>query len=130
MRSRFYRRIGAYLGLLAILMMTLAPAVSHALAGSGEITHGSHGSACDAQLPHLPRDSAPDTGDISHSSALHWQCCGYCNLAAHLPILPSVESDFAITVWIIQHRVATTFESLRRIEPRTSAQPRAPPTSS
>jgi hypothetical protein len=55
------------------------------------------------------------------------QDCGYCGLLAHMPTVPSVPALFSITVQVIQHRVATRFESVRRVEPLTSAQPRAPP---
>jgi hypothetical protein len=126
MRRRLFLKVGSYLGLLAILMMTLAPAISHALADSREAALHS-----DAGCPeHDSADGAPATDDASHAPALHWHACGYCGLAAHLPVLPSVEPEFALTVWSIQHRVVTTFESIARMELRSSAQPRAPPVSS
>ncbi|WP_371881504.1 DUF2946 domain-containing protein [Caballeronia sp. S22] len=126
MLSRFHRKIGCLLGLLAILMSTLAPTVSHALAASRDGTALS-GALCSAQsTPGDPLGSR----DVSHSLASHWQACGYCNLLAHMPALPSVQPTFAVTVWAIQHRVATRFESVRRVLPFTAAQPRAPPVSS
>lgn len=126
MRSRFFRRVGSYLGLLAILMMTLAPTISHALAhGHEDMQHADMGCP-----EHDATDGTAHTHDSPHAPTLHWQSCGYCGLAAHLPMLPGVEPDFALTVWSIQHRVTTPFESLARIEPRRSAQPRAPPASS
>ena len=53
--------------------------------------------------------------------------CGYCSLLAHMPAVPSVEALFVVTVRALQHTVATRFESVRRVEPLTFAQPRAPP---
>ena len=103
MRSRFFRSVGSYLGLLAILMMTLAPAISQTLASAHEAALHA-----DSECPdHDSAGSTADTHDASHAPTLHWQHCGYCGLAAHLPMLPSVEPDFAFTVWSIQHRVAT-----------------------
>ncbi|HEY2023630.1 MAG TPA: DUF2946 domain-containing protein, partial [Paraburkholderia sp.] len=37
---------------------------------------------------------------------------------------------FVVAVRALQHTVATRFESVRRVEPLTFAQPRAPPFSS
>ncbi|WP_233864363.1 DUF2946 domain-containing protein [Paraburkholderia adhaesiva] len=125
MLSRFRQKLGCFLGLLAILMATLAPTVSQALPGTHEA--GLHpGSHCFA---HSTPGVTPDNGGTSHALAGHWQACGYCNLLAHMPALPSVEPAFAVTVWAIQHRVATRFESVRRVDPLASAQPRAPPVS-
>jgi hypothetical protein len=56
--------------------------------------------------------------------------CGYCSLLAHMPAVPSVEALFVVTVRAVQHTVATRFESVRRVEPLTFAQPRAPPSAS
>ena len=123
-RVRF-RRLASLVGLLAILMVTLAPTVSHALAdrqGAGLPL----ASICSADST---PGNTPGNEDTSHSLAAHWHACGYCNLLAHMPVLPGVESIFAVAVWAIQHRVATQFESVRRVEPSASAQPRAPPVS-
>ena len=62
-----------------------------------------------------------------HHAMSHGDACGYCSLLAHLPVVPIVSTPFAVTVWAIQHRVATRFDSVRRAEPLTFAQPRAPP---
>ncbi|SAL34868.1 MFS transporter [Caballeronia terrestris] len=118
MRSRFHRKIGVMLGLLAILLATFAPVVSQTLAQSGHNAH-SH-SFCSAQ-------PSPDE-DASHHSSLHdGQACAYCHLLTHVPALPSALAVFAFTVWAIQHRIATRFENLRRVVTLTVAQPRAPP---
>ncbi|WP_027803817.1 DUF2946 domain-containing protein [Paraburkholderia dilworthii] len=126
MLSCFCRKLSFCLGLLAILMATLAPTVSHALAGRNEAVL-SPASLCSADS--TPGDPSGNE-DTSHSLGAHWHACGYCNLIAHMPVLPSAQPEFAVTVWVIQHRVATRFESIRRVEPLASAQPRAPPVSS
>lgn len=125
MLSCFCRKLGSFLGLLAILMVTLAPTVSHALADRNEAGLPS-ASLCSA---HSTPGNPPDNEDASHSLAAHWHACGYCNLIAHMPVLPSVQPAFALIAWAIQHRAATRFETLRRAEPPTSSQPRAPPVS-
>jgi hypothetical protein len=74
-------------------------------------------------------DSASDS-NRKHASMSDGDACGYCSLLAHMPVVPSVEALFFITVRTIQQRVAVRFESVRRVEPLTFAQPRAPPFSS
>ena len=124
MLSCFRRKLGSYLGLLAILMVTVAPTVSHALADRNEAGLPSV-SLCSA---HSTPGNPPDNEDASRSLAAHWHACGYCNLIAHMPVLPSVQpAFFAAAAWAIQHCVAIRFESVRRAEPPTSPQPRAPP---
>jgi hypothetical protein len=44
--------------------------------------------------------------------------------------MPSVEALFLVAVRVREHTVATRFESVRRVEPLTFAQPRAPPLAS
>jgi hypothetical protein len=77
--------------------------------------------------------SAPDpAGDkhADHTAMSDGDPCGYCSLLAHMPAMPSVEALFVVTVRAVQHTVATRFESVRRVEPLTFAQPRAPPSAS
>ena len=126
MLSRFCRKLGCYLGLLAILMATLAPTVSHALAAAHEAAH--HPDA--ACAGHAMHGTMPAGDDHSHSLAGHWQACGYCSLLAHLPVLPGIEPSFAVTIGAVRHRVAVRVESVRRVEPRAFGLPRAPPVSS
>jgi Protein of unknown function (DUF2946) len=140
--SRFYQKIGSWLGLLAILMATLAPTISHSLA-----LHGSGGTAMEGEHCAMPEmasmpsmDSmpamapAPDHASgqtagksTQHSSMSGDDVCGYCSLLAHMPVVPSIEALFSVAVRALQHTVATRFERVRRVEPLTFAQPRAPP---
>ncbi|MGF6779384.1 DUF2946 domain-containing protein [Paraburkholderia sp. GAS334] len=126
MLRRRLQKIGSILGLLAILMATLAPTISQALQTNGRVD-ALLSVYCSAQGASDPADNL--TGDHSspHITLSHLQACGYCNLFAHAPALPSAETVFAGTVWVFQHRSVTRFESLRRVAPLTSAQPRAPP---
>jgi hypothetical protein len=62
-----------------------------------------------------------------HAAMSDGDACGYCSLLAHMPVVPSIEALFSVTVRALQHTVATRFESVHRVEPLTFAQPRAPP---
>jgi hypothetical protein len=126
MVNRLYRKIGGLLGLLAILMATLAPTVSQTLAAT-RADHSITAGHCSAlSIQHEAPDGSPHPG----STMSDRQACGYCGLLAHMPVIPGVQTTFAVTVRAIQHPVATRFESVRRVEPLTLAQPRAPPVSS
>ncbi|AOK55294.1 DUF2946 domain-containing protein [Burkholderia stagnalis] len=124
LRLRF-RKIGSLLGLLAILMTSLAPTISQAVAAQNRVD-ALLSAYCTAQP-----GAASDTSDpASHDALAHLQACGYCNLLTHAPALPTPEASFAATVQAIHQRAETRFESLRRVLPLTAAQPRAPPVSS
>jgi hypothetical protein len=126
LRLRF-RKIGSLLGLLAILMTSLAPTISQALAAQNRVD-ALLSIYCTAQPA-----AASDTGEsdkASHDALAHLQACGYCSLLTHTPALPTPEASFAATVQAIHQRAETRFESLRRVMPLTAAQPRAPPFSS
>jgi len=125
MSSRFYRKIGSLLGLLAILMATLAPTASHILAAN-IANDGMQDEHCPMQsMQDAPADDTPDAD--KHTQMSDGQDCGYCNLLVHMPAVPTVQALFAITVRLTQHQVATRFESVVRAEPYTFVQPRAPP---
>ncbi|MFM0001087.1 DUF2946 domain-containing protein [Paraburkholderia dipogonis] len=148
MVSRFYRKIGSWLGLFAILMATLAPTISHTLAARSD---ESAMSAEHCDMPSMAsmgsmdsmQDDTPDATSVTssapdpagdkhadHTAVSDGDLCGYCSLLAHMPAVPSVEALFVVTVRAVQHTVATRFESVRRVEPLTFAQPRAPPSAS
>ncbi|WP_174365710.1 DUF2946 family protein [uncultured Caballeronia sp.] len=125
MLSRFYRKIGSLLGLLAILMATLAPTVSHSLAANhpGDGMQDEH-----CSMPSMQGASAEGKPDADkHTQMSAGQDCAYCSLLAHMPAVPTVQALFATTIRLTQHQVATRFESVVRVEPYTFVQPRAPP---
>jgi hypothetical protein len=149
--SRFYRKIGSWLGLFAILMATLAPTISHTLTARADESAMSDEhcdmpsmasmGAMDSMQTDMPdassvTSSVPDqTADkhsnhADHAAMSDGDACGYCSLLAHMPAVPSVEALFVVTVRALQHTVVTRFESVRRVEPLTFAQPRAPPSAS
>ncbi|NPT60213.1 DUF2946 domain-containing protein [Paraburkholderia elongata] len=140
--SRFHRKIGSWLGLFAILMATLAPTISHSLAARNGGEMGMEAEHCSmpsmASMPEMDAMSSmpsmaaqapdnPGSKHAQHAATSDGDACGYCSLLAHMPVVPSVEALFFVTVRALQHTVATRFESVRRVEPLTFAQPRAPP---
>ncbi|MFL9906471.1 DUF2946 domain-containing protein [Paraburkholderia sp. RL17-337-BIB-A] len=142
MLSRFHRKIGSWLGLFAILMATLAPTISHSLAARDGSDTGMESDYCSMpemasmpsmdsmpSMPPMPDQASDDPGSkpTQHSAMPGGDACGYCSLLAHMPVMPGVEALFSVTVRATQHTVATRFESVRRVEALTLAQPRAPP---
>ena len=140
--SRFHRKIGSWLGLFAILMATLAPTISHSLAAREVGETGMESEHCSmpemASMPSMdsmpPMASMPDQASddagskhTQHPAMSDGDACGYCSLLAHLPVMPSVGMLFVAAVRARQHVAATRFDSVRRVEPLTFAQPRAPP---
>ncbi|MFM0502151.1 DUF2946 domain-containing protein [Paraburkholderia caffeinilytica] len=145
MLSRFHQKIGSWLGLFAILMATLAPTISHSLAARNGFETGMKGEHCSmpsmasmpemggmssmSSMPSMQGQASHDPGSkqTQHAAMSDGDACGYCSLLAHMPAVPSVEALFFVTVRAVQHTVATRFERVRRVEPLTFAQPRAPP---
>jgi hypothetical protein len=121
-RVRF-RKLGSLLGLLAILMVTLAPAVSQVLA--------SHHRLSDALTTYCSAESdvaAPDhDSKPPHSVAAHWQVCPYCSLIAHVPALPGSPVALALPQRSAPIRIAIESTAVRAGVAHTAAQPRAPP---
>ncbi|WP_323119802.1 DUF2946 domain-containing protein [Burkholderia alba] len=124
MLARFHPKIGCWLGLLAILMATLAPTVSETLAASHARTLPPAASLCSA---HASTDSAPGRDDTIHALAAHWQACGYCDLLAHLPALPNALPAFGLATQVFRYRIAAPFRQVRRVPSCAAGQPRAPP---
>jgi hypothetical protein len=117
------QKIGSWLGLLAILMSTLAPTVSQALAA-----HDRLGEALATYCSAEP-DNASATQDSkhSHSPAFHWQACAYCGMLAHAPVLPGTVSTFAAAISVARAPIVATSNTLHVPLFYTAAQPRAPP---
>lgn len=82
-----------------------------------------------SSMPSMKDQASDDPGSkhAQHAAMSDGDACGYCSLLAHMPAVPSVEALFFVTVRAVQHTVATRFERVRRVEPLTFAQPRAPP---
>ena len=123
MFRRRLKKIGSILGLLAILMTSIAPTISHALAA-----HDRLGQALSTYCSADPAFSEPGNADSSsHSGALHWQACAYCGLLAHFPILTGSTVAFAASVSVTNAPLPVVREVVRAVPLFIAAQPRAPP---
>jgi hypothetical protein len=110
------------LGLLAILMTSLAPTVSQALAA-----HDRLGQALATYCTADPADSPAAQDGKSKPLTAHWQACAYCGLMAHVPTLPGSIAVFSTAISVVR---APLLAIHRAVLPRFSysaAQPRAPP---
>jgi hypothetical protein len=125
MRSRLLRKIGSIVGLLAILMAALAPTVSQALAANERI-EALLAVYCSATL-HDSKQASQYDSLPSHHGIGHWETCGYCNLAAHTPILPPLRSSSETPAVVQEPAVAYPAQHTAPCPPVFSAQPRAPP---
>ena len=92
-----------------------------------DATLASH-TAASTDTPIAP--TPPGDPTSKHAQTSDGDACGYCSLLAHFPAMPNVGTLFVAAVRARQHAAATRFESVRRVEPLTFAQPRAPPLSS
>ncbi|WP_431823748.1 DUF2946 domain-containing protein [Burkholderia sp. F1] len=126
MSALLRRKIGSILGLLAILMATLAPTVSQSLSSEREFEAVS-GAFCTAQT-----DS--DMAGADHASlpgkAAHREACAYCGLLADMPALLGGTSGFVPTDWAPHPTSTLLFQAPHSVFQFTAAQPRAPPFSS
>jgi len=122
MRRRLVRKFGSLIGLLAILMSVLAPAVSQALA-SGAHAETILSAYCSAASQTQAEKHTPS----QHSAAGHWDACGYCNFAAHSPAGPP--SSHTPQRRLAAKSLATNapVQSIAPYAPVFAAQPRAPP---
>ena len=129
MRRRLVRKFGSLIGLLAILMTALAPAVSQALAAGTqpETILSAFCSAAGSHTPHTLQTRTDKPIPSQHSAAGHWDACGYCNLAAHSPAAPPCASAYqarATSGPLPDNAPAQPFPPYA---PVFAAQPRAPP---
>jgi hypothetical protein len=117
------QKIGSLLGLLAILMSTLAPTVSQALAA-----HDRLGQALATYCSADPDNSQVEKTDkSSHPAAWHWQACAYCGMLAHVPVLPGTATVFVAELSVARATVLATRAAVHVPLFYTAAQPRAPP---
>ncbi|WP_084166997.1 DUF2946 domain-containing protein [Paraburkholderia caledonica] len=117
------QKIGSLLGLLAILMSTLAPTISQAMAAHYRLGEAL-ATFCSAYAGNGTLASHHKSTD---SSALHGQACGYCSLFAHAPVVPTTEATLPPA-----SRVSDSREVIAPVHTRvqlayTASQPRAPP---
>jgi hypothetical protein len=117
------QKLGSVLGLLAILMTTLAPTVSQALA-AGHRLDNALATYCTADS--AGADSTPG-GDRPHPTTLHWAACAYCGLLLHAPVLPGTPPVLVTTTLVVRAPVEVAHSEVRASPIHTAALPRAPP---
>jgi hypothetical protein len=129
MLSRHRQKIGALLGMVAILLSMIAPTISQVLR-SAQTEHHSHHHWHHAQF-------AADVIDLAHAgSAAHHQgsessllcdACSYCGLITHTPALPGAPVAFAVAIQPAEFAPPICTATFRPYAVVTPAQPRAPP---
>jgi hypothetical protein len=128
MSRRLVRKFGSLIGLLAILMTALAPAVSQALAsGTQSATILSAFCSARSEILHTPQANTDDPLRSPHSAAGHWDACGYCNLAAHSPAAAPCASAYQAHVTSAPLSDNNPAQPFPPYAPVFAAQPRAPP---
>jgi hypothetical protein len=128
MSRRLVRKFGSLIGLLAILMTALAPAVSQALAsGTQSATILSAFCSARSEILHTPQANTDDPLRSPHSAAGHWDACGYCNLAAHSPAAPPCAGAYQAHVTSAPLPDNTPTQPFPPYAQVFAAQPRAPP---
>lgn len=116
-------KLGSLLGLLAILMATLAPTVSQMLASHHQLSNAL-ATYCTVESA---ADSASHDGKPAHSATPHWQACAYCGLLGHLPTLSGGSVALAVALRVVRVSVPQGLAEVRAAFAYTAAQPRAPP---
>jgi hypothetical protein len=117
------QKIGSLLGLLAILMSTLAPTISQALAA-----HDRLGQALATYCSADPANSqAAHDSKSPNSSAFHWQACAYCGMLAHVPVLPGTTTAFVAELSVARAPLAVARDAAHVPLFYSAAPPRAPP---
>ncbi len=117
-----FRKPGSWLGLLAILLIALAPTVSQLLAQHGRLDR-----ILDTYCSASPIERAVEShAHAGHAAASHWEACPYCGLFAHVPVLPGVAhvplgavAPTLFLVWPAAHaaRLAPLFSRARARAP-------------
>ena len=130
MLDRRLQKLGTLLGLLAIWLTVLAPAISQVLVSRTSIEQSPY-VECGAvqEAPHYAHHAhrAGAGGSHRHDTLEHGQACGYCGFFAHLPLLPGLAPRVvpafaaALAAYLASAAVPSHGERFY------TAQPRAPP---
>jgi hypothetical protein len=117
------RKSGSLIGLIAILMIALAPAISQMMASRHRLVDAL-AVYCSASVDDT--SAAPD-GKPGPTGKAHWQACPYCSLVAHTAALPGHAVTFSIPRPASQAPIASVSIPARLRLVHTIAQSRAPP---
>lgn len=126
----FFRRHGrawTWIALLAILGLSLAPALSHALATSA--AQDPWNQVCTAHGPEQAdaATAAPATQPAHGDPLAHLEHCPFCALGGIAPLLPTASPIDVPAANAIEGRPATTDPLPARPEAWRAAPARAPP---
>jgi Protein of unknown function (DUF2946) len=130
MLSRHRQKIGALLGMFAILLSVIAPTISQVLrSGQTDTEHHSHHHPHHAHLEAPLHLAHADSAAHHHSpdSSLVRDACPYCGLITHAPALPGAPVMFAVAIQQAEFALPIPTAAFRPYTAITSAQPRAPP---
>ena len=150
--GQFTRRMAAWMACVAVLMASLAPSISHALAAAGlsSVTTSSARIFAGMPFPHhlhqMPNDASPGEATYSdgmqmeelrpqgshspgsHSTAAHFEHCPFCFTHAGSFALPPTTALLAPAAVSNSDRFASLFyQSPAPLFIWTTAQSRAPP---
>lgn len=119
--------------MLALLMATLAPVVSHLLAAQamqmapGTVERAPCGMP---SMEHHVRGTHGTAGaHPANATSGDMQDCGYCSFFAHLPVVSGVPVPLFVVGALVQARIAARFESVHLVAPAAHIHARAPPLS-
>ncbi|GLU35556.1 DUF2946 family protein [Trinickia caryophylli] len=125
------QKTGSLLGLLAILLVTLAPVVSQMLAAQAREVVSGHPGATAAAVCTARADATVGGREPGHAAhaALHLGACIYCGLLFHLPVLPGIGRTFAAGDSCAPLAIVRTDERRAPAQRFPAGKPRAPPAS-
>ncbi|MEX3820452.1 DUF2946 domain-containing protein [Paraburkholderia sp. BR14262] len=130
MLNHHRQKIGAWLGMLAILLSVVAPLVSQVLRGvHGDVARHEHHSHHHHAAVEVALDVHAGHHHGSDSSSL-CDACPYCALFAHSPALPGLAVKSSVAPLRPFFPVPLVTAAFRPYTVMTPAQPRAPPASS
>lgn len=119
-----FRKPGSLIGLIAILMMALAPAVSQMMASRYRLVDAL-AVYCTASVDEAV--VAPADGKPAHGIKAHWQACPYCSFVGHAAALPGRAVAFVVPRPDSQRPIVSASNPARIRLVHTVAQSRAPP---
>lgn len=127
MLNRHRLKIGAWLGMLAILLSVVAPTVSQVLRGADSgVEHHAHHSHHHHPAVGVALDAHAGHHHGADSSSL-CDACPYCGLFAHSPALPGVAVASSVVLQRPSFSAPLVTAAFRPYTVLTPAQPRAPP---
>ncbi|WP_080970938.1 DUF2946 domain-containing protein [Burkholderia cepacia] len=133
MSSRCRQKIGALLGIFAILLSVVAPTISQTLRGAS--AEGAHHSLHAHHAHHVhPAAEVAHLAEVGSAAHHHgsdsWpgcDACPYCSLIAHTPTLPGAVVAFGIPAQPARLAASAVVAAFRPYTVLTLAKPRAPP---